>query len=96
MTNNDDEMVVTPWETRGKIDYDRLIELFGSNRISEGLKQEIYKAAGEEHFLLRRDLVYAHRDMDWIMKEYNKKNKFIIYNKIITIVVGTDRIGVST
>jgi len=79
MTNDDDEMVVTPWETKGKIDYDRLIEIFGTTRISPELKERIYKAAGEKHFLLERELIYAHRDMDWILDEYEKGNKFIIY-----------------
>ncbi|MHA1636507.1 MAG: tryptophan--tRNA ligase [Candidatus Thorarchaeota archaeon] len=79
MTDNDDEMVVTPWETKGKIDYDRLIEIFGTSRISPELKKRIYKAAGEKHFLLERELIYAHRDMDWILDEYEKGNKFIIY-----------------
>ena len=76
---DDEEMVVTPWEVRGKIDYDRLIELFGTQRITPALKKKLYKIAGEEHIMLRRDLFFSHRDLDWILTEYEKGNKFIIY-----------------
>ncbi|MHA1771798.1 MAG: tryptophan--tRNA ligase [Candidatus Thorarchaeota archaeon] len=76
---NDEEMVVTPWEVKGKIDYDRLIEQFGTQRISESLKERIFKIAGERNLLLDRDLVYAHRDLDWILDKYEKGEKFVLY-----------------
>jgi tryptophanyl-tRNA synthetase len=80
MTNKDDEeMVVTPWEVRGKVDYDRLIEEFGTDRIDEKLRRQICDIAGEKHFMLERGVIYAHRDLDWALKEYRKGNKFIIY-----------------
>jgi tryptophanyl-tRNA synthetase len=79
MTNDDEEMVVTPWEVRGKIDYDRLIKEFGTERITEKLKKQMYEIAGEDHFHLRRNLFFSHRDLDWIFKEYSKGNKFILY-----------------
>jgi tryptophanyl-tRNA synthetase len=75
----DEDMVVTPWEVKGKIDYDRLIELFGTTRIDQKMKDRIYKAAGEKHFLLERELIYSHRDLDWLLNEYEKGNKFVIY-----------------
>ncbi len=76
---NEDEMVVTPWEVKGKIDYDRLIEQFGTQRIGEALKERIFKIAGERNVLLDRDLVYAHRDLDWILDRYEKGEKFVLY-----------------
>ena len=79
MPNDEEEMVVTPWEVRGKIDYDRLIEEFGTQRIDEKLRNKIYKITGEKHFMLERELFFSHRDLDWILKEYNKGNKFVIY-----------------
>ena len=79
MSNNDEEMVVTPWEVRGKIDYDRLIEMFGTQRIDENLRKKIYKVTGEKHVMLERELFFSHRDLDWILKEYEKGNKFVIY-----------------
>ncbi len=79
MSHDEEEMVVTPWEVRGKIDYDRLIEMFGTQKITEALKKDIYSITKEHHFMLDRGLVYAHRDLDWILKEYKKGNKFVIY-----------------
>ena len=38
MSDEKDEMVVTPYEVRGTIDYDRLIKEFGTQRIDEKLK----------------------------------------------------------
>ncbi|TXT55705.1 MAG: Tryptophan--tRNA ligase [Candidatus Thorarchaeota archaeon] len=78
MTNEDD-MLVTPWEVKGTIDYDRLIEEFGTERIDEKLRKKIEKIAGESHILLDRELFFSHRDLDWVMKEYEKGNKFILY-----------------
>lgn len=79
MADKNDEMIVTPWEVRGKIDYDRLIELFGTQRIDQNLKERIYRVAGEKHMYLERDLFFSHRDLDWLLDEYEKENKFVIY-----------------
>ncbi len=79
MSKDNEEMVVTPWEVRGKIDYDRLIEEFGTERIDEKLLKRIYKITGEKHVMLERELFFSHRDLDWVLDEYDKGNKFIIY-----------------
>ncbi|MFW9911068.1 MAG: tryptophan--tRNA ligase [Candidatus Thorarchaeota archaeon] len=79
MREEKDEMVVTPWEVRGKIDYDRLIKEFGTERITPDLKQRIYRITKEKHVMLERDYVFSHRDLNWILDEYNKKNKFTLY-----------------
>ncbi|MHA2003708.1 MAG: tryptophan--tRNA ligase [Candidatus Thorarchaeota archaeon] len=76
---NEDEMVVTPWEVSGKIDYDRLIKEFGTERITPALKERIYKITKEKHVMLERDYVFSHRDLNWIFDEYDKKNKFTLY-----------------
>ena len=76
---NEDEMVVTPWEVSGKIDYDRLIKEFGTERITPKLKERIYKITKEKHVMLERDYVFSHRDLNWILDEYEKKNRFTLY-----------------
>jgi len=76
---NEDEMVVTPWEVSGKIDYDRLIKEFGTERITPELKERIYKITKEKHVMLERDYIFSHRDLNWILDEYKKKNKFTLY-----------------
>ncbi len=77
--NEEDEMVVTPWEVRGRIDYDRLIKEFGTQHITEELRARIRAITGEDHFLLRRELVYSHRDLDWILDKYESGEKFVLY-----------------
>ncbi len=79
MSHDEEEMVVTPWEVKGKIDYDRLIKEFGTQRIDEKIRTKIYEITKEKHFMLERELFFSHRDLDWILKEYNKGNKFVIY-----------------
>jgi len=71
--------VVTPWEVKGEVDYDKLIKEFGIEKIDEKLLSRIKKHAGEVHFMLRRGVFFAHRDMNWLLDEYEKGNKFFLY-----------------
>jgi hypothetical protein len=64
------EFEVTPWEVKGKVDYDKLIQEFGTKRITPELKEEIRKLAGELHVLLRRDVFFSHRDLDLVLQDY--------------------------
>src|SRR3990170_4274749 len=74
-----EEMIVTPWEVKGEIDYDKLIKDFGIKAIDEVLLKRIKKHTGELHYLLRRKIFFAHRDMNWILDQYEKGNKFFLY-----------------
>ncbi|MGQ9624734.1 MAG: tryptophan--tRNA ligase [Candidatus Bathycorpusculaceae bacterium] len=73
------EMVVTPWEVRGKVDYERLIREFGTQPITDELFQRIAKYAGELHLQLRRRLFFSHRDLDTVLDLYDKGVKFVLY-----------------
>ncbi|MFW9975497.1 MAG: tryptophan--tRNA ligase [Candidatus Thorarchaeota archaeon] len=79
MGEEKDDFVVTPWTVEGIVDYDRLIELFGTERITEELRKRMHKITGEKHFLLERNLFFSHRDLGWILDEYLKGNKFVLY-----------------
>ena len=70
---------VTPWEVEGSVDYKRLIKEFGVQEIDEALLNRIKKYSKELHFMLRRKVFFAHRDLDWLFDEYNKGNKFFLY-----------------
>lgn len=70
---------VTPWEVKGSIDYDKLIEEFGVSRIDEKLLNRIKKHTKDIHFMLRRNVFFANRDLNWILDEYEKGNKFFLY-----------------
>ena len=70
---------VTPWKIEGEIDYEKLVKEFGVSKIDPALLERIKKHAGEVHFMLRRGIFFAHRDLNWILDEYEKKNKFFLY-----------------
>lgn len=73
---------VTPWEVTGeleKIDYSKLIEEFGTEPLTEKLLKKMEKRTGPLHFLLRRGVFFSHRDLDWVLNEYEKGNKFFLY-----------------
>jgi len=73
------EMVVTPWEVRGKVDYERLIREFGTQPITDELFQRIAKYTGELHLQLKRRLFFSHRDLDTVLDLYDKGVKFVLY-----------------
>jgi len=74
-----EDFVVTPWEVKGNIDYDKLIEQFGTKKITPELLGRMKKHTGELHHHLRRNIFFSHRDLDWILDEYEKGNKFFLY-----------------
>ncbi len=73
------EMSVNPYEVKGEVNYDKLIKEFGLEKIDEALLKRIEKITGETHFMLRRGIFFAHRDLKWILDEYEKGNKFFLY-----------------
>ena len=73
------KFVVTPWEVSGDVDYDKLVEKFGTGLVSQRLINRIKKHAGSVHPMLRRNIFYSHRDLNWILSEYEKGNPFVLY-----------------
>lgn len=71
--------IVTPWEVKGEVDYNRLIGEFGSEKISDRLLGRIEKHAGSLHYMLKRKIFFSHRDMNWLLDEYEKGNRFYLY-----------------
>jgi tryptophanyl-tRNA synthetase len=72
-------MKVTPWEVSGKINYTRIIKNFGLEKIDEKLIERIKSHTKELHFMLRRGVFFAHRDLNWLLDQYEKGNKFFLY-----------------
>ena len=70
---------VTPWEVKGNIDYDKLIKEFGVSKITDAHLKEIEKYTKDIHHFLRRGIFFAHRDLKFILDEYQKGNKFFLY-----------------
>ncbi len=73
------EMIVTPWEVRGKVDYERLIHEFGTQPITEELLNKIREHTGELHLQLRRKLFFSHRDLDLVLNLYERDVRFVLY-----------------
>lgn len=77
---NEEEMIVTPWEVRGKIDYEKLIREFGTQPLTDELMERMKKTLGEPlHPQLRRKLFFSHRDFDLILDRYENEQKFVLY-----------------
>jgi tryptophanyl-tRNA synthetase len=73
------KFVVTPWEVKGDVDYDKLVEKFGTELVNQRLINRIKKHAGTVHPMLRRNIFYSHRDLNWVLSEYEKGNPFVLY-----------------
>ncbi|KAJ9176950.1 hypothetical protein P3X46_012209 [Hevea brasiliensis] len=78
------EQVVNPWEVSakdgGKIDYDKLIDKFGCQRLDQSLIDRVHRLTGSPpHVFLRRGVFFAHRDFNEILDAYEGGKKFYLY-----------------
>lgn len=74
--------VIDPWtvESEGAIDYDKLIDQFGSQRITQDIIDRIEKLTGKKpHRFLRRGIFFSHRDINAMLDLYEKGQKFYLY-----------------
>ncbi|MFH1623132.1 MAG: tryptophan--tRNA ligase [Candidatus Aenigmatarchaeota archaeon] len=76
---NGKDFVVTPWEVSGTVDYDKLVEQFGTQKITDPMLKRVERITGELHFMLRRKIFFSHRDFDWILNRYEAGEKFFLY-----------------
>jgi tryptophanyl-tRNA synthetase len=75
----ENEMIVTPWEVKGKVDYERLIREFGTQPLTDELLKRIAEHTGKLHLQLQRHLFFSHRDLDTVLELYKKGTKFVLY-----------------
>ena len=75
----EDNSVITPWGVTGEIDYDRLVERFGTTRLTPELLERIGGHTGRLHFMLRRGVFYSHRDLDLVLDSYEENGRFVLY-----------------
>lgn len=76
------EVHVTPYEVEGTLtekDYVKLAKEFGIQPLNQALLDRIKKHTKDLHFMLTRGVFFAHRDLDWLLTEYEKGNKFFLY-----------------
>ncbi len=75
----EEDFIVTPWEVKGDVDYEKLTEKFGTSKIDDALIKRIVKHTGDLHPMLKRGIFYSHRDMNWILDAYEKGPGFVLY-----------------
>ncbi|KAN0075447.1 hypothetical protein V8E55_011470 [Tylopilus felleus] len=83
------EQVVTPWDVQGSvsaegkqlaIDYDKLVDQFGTRRVDAALLERFEKLTGHKpHPLLRRGMFFSHREFDRILDRYEQRKPFFLY-----------------
>jgi len=64
--------IINPWEIKGNIDYDKLIEEFGVSPLKE--LPEIFN----KELAYRRKIIFAHRDIQRILEAIKNKKKFVM------------------
>ncbi|OXA42933.1 Tryptophan--tRNA ligase, cytoplasmic [Folsomia candida] len=79
-----DDDIVDPWNVQSKsetgIDYDKLINKFGCQRISDELIARIERVIGKKaHALLKRGVFFSHRDLEFILDRKEKGQPFYLY-----------------
>lgn len=68
--NDNDEAIVTPYTVTGEIDYNRILDRFGANKITD---EQIAKFPEPIHPLVRRKIFYAERDVDRFLDIDNER-----------------------
>ena len=72
---------VTPYEVKGRIDYARLREQFGTQEVTPHLLERLQKLVhGPVHPLISRGIYYSHRDLDGILTQYERGHPFFLYS----------------
>src|SRR5438093_10524828 len=74
-----EDFVVTPWDVKGQVDYDRLVTQFGTQRLTPDLLEQIRRIADELHPMLRRGVFYSHRELEWFLRGYGKGKRIALY-----------------
>ncbi|TMI28858.1 tryptophan--tRNA ligase, partial [Candidatus Bathyarchaeota archaeon] len=73
------KFVVTPWEVKGDVDYDRLIRDFGTQPITGPLAKKLEEILGDAAYLVRRRIFFSHRDLDLVLNDYSKGKGLFLY-----------------
>ncbi|KAF5734500.1 tryptophan--tRNA ligase cytoplasmic [Tripterygium wilfordii] len=82
--NEEEDQVVNPWEVSagdgGKIDYDKLIDKFGCQRLDDVIIRRVeHLTTRPAHVFLRRGVFFAHRDFNDLLDSYERGEKFYLY-----------------
>ena len=75
----DKKFVVTPWEVTGEVDYERLIRDFGTQHIAGQLAKRLEGILSDAAYLVRRQVFFSHRDLNFVLDDYDKGKRFFVY-----------------
>lgn len=70
---------VNPWDVEGEVDYEKLIKDFGVSPLTDKILNRIKKHNKNLPIALRRKIFFAHRDLELVLDQYDKGNKFFLY-----------------
>ena len=73
------DFIVTPWEVKGNVDYNKLVKQFGVKPIDDALLKRLKKQTGELHYFLRRKIFFAHMYFNTILDAAERGEKFYLY-----------------
>jgi tryptophanyl-tRNA synthetase len=77
----EESFTVTPYEVKGKIDYARLRELFGTQELDRALIDRLAQlSGGPVHPLIARGIYYSHRDLGLILDQHERGGPFFLYS----------------
>jgi tryptophanyl-tRNA synthetase len=77
--SDQDGFKVTPWTVEGDINYDKLVQDFGTQLITDELLARIRKHTNDLHPFLKLKYFFSHRDLNWVLDRYEKGEKFYLY-----------------
>lgn len=78
--NTTDDSVVTPWEVKGRIDYKKLVEHFGTELIDNGLIKRIERVTGKPaHPWIKRGIFFSHRSLHEFLDAYESGKPVFLY-----------------
>ncbi|EFA84696.1 tryptophanyl-tRNA synthetase [Heterostelium album PN500] len=81
-TDPSDDQIVDPWTVSSKngINYDKLIDQFGSTKIEPELIARFERVTGKKaHHFLKRGIFFSHRDLVEILDAYESGKPFYLY-----------------
>ncbi|MBW9220829.1 tryptophan--tRNA ligase [Methanothermococcus sp. SCGC AD-155-M21] len=65
--------MITPWDVSEDVDYKKTMEKFGIKPFKDALHK-----IEDPHYLMRRRVIFGHRDFENIIKSINEKKKFAV------------------
>ena len=77
---DENKMIVTPWDTSGKIDYNKLVIQFGTTLIDDALLEKVKKVTGKDlHPWMKRGIFFTHRSFDVFLDAYANGEPVFLY-----------------